>query len=304
MKVNDYYGLPVTSLTNPYLRLDFLADRGPRLVRLLLNGSKENILGETPGVRWGTPYGDYVVYGGHRLWHAPEVYPSTYVPEESPIVIDELADGLRLYRPPEEATGISKTIEVHLLPEKPVVMLDHILKNECGLPLELAAWAITQLPLGGTVILPQATKPLDSNGLQPNRSLALWPYSHWQDERMVLADDLVLVRAWAKMPPLKVGLMNRSGWSAYLRNRVLLVKQFQPQPDLPHPDFGSNVECYVDDKAIELETLGPLTQLAPGESAKLRETWELHRLPEAEETLEGARKMIERLRLRDQEKRG
>ncbi len=295
--VSDYYGLPIVSITNAYLRLDFLADRGPRLVRLFLAGSDENILGETPGVKWETPYGDYILYGGHRLWHAPEVFPYTYVPEDIPIVMDELADGLRIYRPPEEATGISKTIEVHLLPGKPAATLDHFLKNEGVSPVKLAAWAITQLPLGGTAILPQPARPVDPDGLLPNRSLALWPYSHWQDERLVVADDLVLVHAWGKMPPLKIGLMDRSGWSAYLRDGVLLLKRFQPQPELPHPDFCSNAECYVNDKEIELETLGPLVSLAPGESVSLRETWELYQLPEAEGTLEGVRGIMKILGL-------
>jgi hypothetical protein len=41
------------------------------------------------------------------------------------------------------------------------------------------------------------------------------------------------------------------------------------------PDMGCNVEAYVKDVCLELETLGTLRTLQNGGSAFLRETWEV-----------------------------
>ena len=52
--------------------------------------------------------------------------------------------------------------------------------------------------------------------------------------------------------------------------------------------MGSNVEAFVKDVCIELETLGPLKTLYPKESVEHQETWEVH-AGEFSTTLEDAR---------------
>ena len=79
--IDDFYGLKTLSLNSPYLRLDYLAEAGPRIVRLMLAGSDQNVLAETPDLSWPTPNGDYYLRGGHRLWHAPEAPIRSDVPD-------------------------------------------------------------------------------------------------------------------------------------------------------------------------------------------------------------------------------
>ena len=110
----DFYGLPTRSLSNSHLTLDYLAEAGPRLVRLFVAGSDTNLLAEAPDLSWDTPHGVYRLHGGHRLWHAPETFPRTYLPDESGLEIDQLEDGLRLRQPVEAATGVQKAIELRL----------------------------------------------------------------------------------------------------------------------------------------------------------------------------------------------
>lgn len=76
-------------------------------------------------------------------------------------------------------------------------------------------------------------------------------------------------------PRLKVGYMNESGWAAYLREGVLFVRRFRPAPGRRHPDLGCNVEVYCGDRYLELELLGPLTELSPGSCAVHTERWEV-----------------------------
>lgn len=272
---NHFYGLPTRTIQNRYLRLEFLADAGPRLVRLSLAGSKDNLLVEIPDERVDTPYGPFYLRGGHRLWHSPEAFPRSYIPDNNGLQVEEIPGGVRLVGTTEQATGIQKMMEIRLDDERPAMSVDHQLTNMGIWPVELSPWAISQLPMGGIMVLPQVMAPLDSDGLLPNRQLVLWPYTSWHDPRLELQDDLILIRAQALLPPIKIGYLNRAGWLGYLRAGTLLRKRFDLQADRLYPDFGCNVESYCNDKFIELETIGPLVRLQPGEATTHRERWEV-----------------------------
>jgi hypothetical protein len=277
----NYYGLPTRIIGNQYLRLEFLAEAGPRIVRLMLAGSDENLLAETPDVQWPTPYGDFHLRGGHRLWHAPEAFPRTSYPDDAGLTVEEVEGGVRLSGPVEPHTGVRKSIEIHLCEDGAGATLVHVLSNAGAWPVELAPWAITQLPLGGVAVLPQRIALPDLAGLAPDRHLALWPYASWQDPRLRLYDDYVLVEGAPRMPPVKIGYLNERGWAAYARAGVLFVKRFEPRPGSVYPDRGCNVEVYCSDRCLELETLAPLCTLEPGQTATHVETWRIIAVPAA-----------------------
>ena len=272
----DFYGLPTRIISNAYVRLEFLAEAGPRIVRLMLAGSDENQLAEVPDIHWTTPYGDYYMRGGHRLWHAPEAVPRSSVPDNGGLTIEEGDTVVRLSQLPEPDTRIRKSMEIRLHDDTPAVTVRHELMNSGVWPVELAPWAITQLPLGGIAVLPQRTEPMDRDRVTPNRHLVLWPYTHWHDPRLCLGDEHVLIEARPEPSVFKVGTMNPHGWIGYLREDILFVKRFQVLADQPHADMGCNVEVYCNDRFIELETLAPLCRLEPGRSVTHVETWELY----------------------------
>jgi hypothetical protein len=248
-------------------------------------------------MKMDTAYGPYFIRGGHRVWHAPEAFPRSYLPDNEGLVLENLADGVRMTQPVEPGSGIRKSIEVRLAPDQAGVTLTHALKNEGNWPVELAPWAITQIRLGGVAILPQQVGALDVAGLLPNRQLVLWPYTSWADPRLQPADDLILIKADPAMPPCKIGHLNRAGWSAYLIGATLFVKRFAPGVDLPHPDFGCNAEVYCCDRFIEVESLGPLVTLEPGATTVHVETWELHTGVSGTETPAGLRAALRDLKL-------
>jgi hypothetical protein len=293
----DFHGLPSRVISNKYLRLEFLAQSGPRIVRLSFAGSNLNLLAETPHKRMETPYGDYFFHGGHRLWYAPETFPHTYLPDNAGLTIEELDDGICLRQLPESITGIAKSIEIHLAQDRPALTLLHRLQNDGAQGVECAPWAITQVPLGGVAILPQQVDAIDEQGLLPNRNLVLWPYTRWDDARLELGDDFIRVHARQKTPPCKIGYLNRRGWVGYWNADVLLVKRFDPQPNMAHPDFGCNVEVYCSDEHLELETLAPLCRLEPGRSVTHVETWELYSGLETIQTQDNVKSMLSQLSL-------
>ena len=131
------------------------------------------------------------------------------------------------------------------------------------------------------VLLPQPAA-LDGHHIRPNRSLVLWPYASWADERLDLRDGLIVVHADAGRR-LKIGYLNETGWIGYLRAGVLIVRRFDPAVGQRHPDLGCNVETYCRDRFLELELLGPLAELSPGASVVHAERWEISRLATARE---------------------
>jgi hypothetical protein len=272
--MSHFQGLPTRILNNGLLSLEFLAKAGPRIVRLSAFG-KENLFADIP-TKVNTPYGDFLFRGGHRLWHAPEIMPRTYIPDNDGLTIEELTDGIRLMGSPEVGTGITKTIEIHLSVDQDAVTLKHILRNDSLWQVELAPWALTMFRLGGTVILPQPVGNADQNGLMNNRILALWPYAHINDPRLVLRDDFILINAVPGLSPFKLGYYNPLGWMAYWLDGILFRKTFSVSSGAAYPDGGCNTESYCDDWFVELESLGPLVRLETGETVNLTEKWEVY----------------------------
>lgn len=70
----------------------------------------------------------------------------------------------------------------------------------------------------------------------------------------------------------------REGWLAYItRDHQLFVKKFPVYPDRPYGDMAAPTASvwYYRDAMCEIEPLGPLEVLEPGESASFTEEWYL-----------------------------
>ena len=279
----DNFPLPFDSIENDFLRLDYLTTVGPRIIGLYSKQASIEILAPSPEVHWPTPHGEYYLYGGHRIWKAPE--DSFYnCPEDNVTVIAE-TNRVTL-RNAVDASGLQKEISFCL--DQNRVLLSHQIIWHGEEPIELAPWTITQLQLGGVAILPQSTLIA---GSAPTRSLALWPYASLTDPRLELHDDLILVHGSADQKYFKAGSYNPFGWAAYMLDKVLFIKRFPVSDFRKLPDMGSNVEAFVWDAYLELETLGELALLKPGESVTFEESWEIL-CGEYSPTLETARAVM------------
>jgi hypothetical protein len=270
----NFHGLPTAVLENDQLRLEYLTTAGPRIVGLSYRGSP-NLLADVYDMVWDTPNGDYYPLGGHRLWISPELPEKTYVPDKTGLTFKQIPNGVELTGAGEVSSGVRKSIRIQLTPNPSSLRLMHTIRNENPAPLTLAVWDITQFCQGGTVILPQPVGNSDPHGLLANRLLALWPYTRINDPRLLLRDDFILVNAQSALPPVKLGYAGKAGWLAYWYAGVLFRKSFDLHLASVYPDGGCNTETYCGDRFVELECLGPLVTLAPGDSAQLAETWEL-----------------------------
>jgi len=258
---------------NDHVRLEFALDAGPRIVHFSLRDGR-NVFAETPDAGWETVHGrPYRLLGGHRLWSSPECPLNEQVPDDAPVGVRMLDGGVELTGSTLTHDGLARRIELRLTSDRPGVRVLHVLENKTDQAVRAAAWALTQLTPGGVAVLPLPAGDGDGEQL-PNRNVVLWPYSSVRDARLELADDAIRV-ATSTGPPFKVGCLNRDGWVAYELDGVTFRKRFEPEPEEDHGDLGCNVEVYTNAEFLELETLTPLRQVAPGDAIEHVEEWEL-----------------------------
>lgn len=272
----EYAGWPnCYRISNQIIELIVTADVGPRVIRFGFIGD-ENEFFENPEDRGKVGGDEWRLYGGHRLWHGPEDVIRTYMPDNFPLEVTLLEDGIILTAPIEKPAGVQKSIEIHLAKDKPQVSLLHNIRNTGLWPVTLAPWAITVMNSNGTAIIPQTPRTEWPKILLPTHSVTFWGYTRMSDPRWTWGDQYILLTQ--KPIPAKeqkIGLSNTEGWGAYLRNGHLFIKKFDYFPEKNYLDRNSNFECFTNQNIMELESLGPVQQIAPNQVTTHREEWHL-----------------------------
>lgn len=272
----EYRGWPnCCRLSNSQVDLVVTTDVGPRLIRFGFRGQPNELkeyaeqMGQVGGDEWR-------IYGGHRLWHAPEGSPRSYFPDNVSVEFQQQPGFVRLVQPVETTTGIQKELDIALFSQTTHVRVVHRLRN-CSLwTVELAPWGLTVMATGGTAILPLPPRQSHEEALLPVNTLTLWAYTDLSDPRWTLGRQFILLRQDPSQPsPQKLGLMSPEGWIAYARDGHLFVKRTTFVPGAPYADFGCSLETFTDGTMLELETLGPLVQLPPGGTVEHLEDWAL-----------------------------
>lgn len=295
MKFGDFYGHKTAVLENKFFRLECLAEAGPRIVRLIPAWKGENLFAEVPDFITTTTSGEYHYLGGHRFWYAPESLSSTYTPDMHGLTVRPVTKGLRLFGSKERKTGLQKTVTIQISASSPYIIVRHNLENKGRNSIRLAPWAITMMRTQGVAILPQQLGNVDSDGLRPNRKFALWPYTRWDDPRLRLGDEFILIQSNSTNHAMKLGYFNPHGWLGYVYEDVVFLKRYGVRSDEEYPDYGCNSEVYANFRAVELESLGPLVELAPGQNVVHTETWEVYKAADVPNEILGGRSLKELL---------
>jgi hypothetical protein len=270
----SYKGWPnCYRMTNGTIELIATQDVGPRIIRLGFVGG-DNVFGEMDDQVGKTGGDEWRIYGGHRLWHSPEAKPRSYFPDNFPIEVKEGPNSLTLIQPTEKTTGIQKTIEVTMQPDRNQVVVVHRLRNDNLWPVELAPWALSVMAKTGLAIIPQPAPVPHEKALLPARPLAQWSYTDMSDPRWRWGAKYITLRQDpAVTAPQKIGVGDHENWVACAVKGNLFVKTFQYRERATYPDFGCTVEVFTNADILEVETLGPLTTLEPGQTARHTENW-------------------------------
>ncbi len=242
---------------------------------------------------FGSENGLWHIRGGHRLWMSPELFPETYYPDNEPVVYEKLENGIRLLPPAQKNTNLQFSIEV-TMPEENCVHLVHKIENIGSKSVTLAPWALTVLSPGGTEIMPVP----DRQAILENRHLVFWTYTKINDPRVTWGDKYIrLCQNPEDTSKFKFGTLSQHGWAAYFNHGDCFVKYFDTDEDKPHPDRNCNFETFTSNPMLEMESIGVLTELLPGEAVSHSECWSYYTdiaLPETdEETDEFVKKIVE-----------
>jgi hypothetical protein len=265
-------------LSNGTIELIATTDVGPRIIHFgFCHGQNlfavyDEMVGLTGGSEWRS-------YGGHRLWHAPEVYPRSYAPDNAPISYQWDGTNLSLART-EPENGLDVELVLTLDPLVAQVTVSHKIVNRGPWAIELAPWSISAMAPGGRAIFPQEAYQGHPEALAPARPMVLWSYTDMSDPGWRWGRRFVELRHSTVGSPQKIGFLNSRGWAAYILGFDAFVTRFPFVPGADYPDFGCNNEAFTNDRTLELETLGPIRRLEPGEDALHDIDWRLHRLPE------------------------
>ncbi len=261
---------------NDHLEMVVVSEIGPRIMHLGLRGGHnlfrnlDQELGRTGGEQ-------FRLYGGQRLWAAPENEKDTYYPDNMPAEFRQLtAQVFVVTAPVEDTTGLQKQMRIALAPDRPAATVVHTIFNRGAAPRVLAPWALSVMNLHGTAIVPLPPFGSHARNLAPVSPLVLWAYTDLTDPRWTVGSRYVLLQQDPLAgQPQKLGLCTSQGWAAYVLDSVLFVKTFGHDRAAAYPDFGCNTELYTDHRMLEVESLGPLTTVAPDASVTQTEEWHL-----------------------------
>jgi hypothetical protein len=287
---SEHQGLPVVSIEAGSVAALATTSLGPRILGLVLADGRD-VMAQLPDATLESPgSGDFRLLGGHRLWAAPEVPAMTYRPDEDPVSVRETDAGVELTGAVDPIAGIQRSLVVSGTGDARLRVLHRITNRSDG-PLDHAAWGITIVRHGGRCFLPLAARPVD-DGFQAERNIVLWPYTRLDDPRLVVSERLLEVRTDGPrrevQGSVKVGTSLRRGWLAWWGDGILFVKRARHDDAAPrYADLGASGQVYASGSWMEVETLGPLVRLAPGESIEHVEDWEVRLVdePTAEEMI-------------------
>ncbi len=272
-------------ISNGDAELVVTLDVGPRVIAYRRPGGF-NVLKNYDSMMGGTGEAEWQIRGGHRFWLAPEDLTRTYFADNRPVKWEEIGPhAARFTPPPETEYGVQKVMELRLAASGTRVEVTLRVTNIGKAATDLAPWGPTVMAPGGVEIIPLPPKkghPLHPKNAKspadfaPNQELILWPYFDFADTRWTFGAKYAFLRQDVNKGPTKIGLAHRAGWVGYLNSGVLFVKRFDYREGAVYPDRGTRYQTFSNEDMLEMETVGELVTLAPGASAELTESWELH----------------------------
>ncbi|MCS6983761.1 MAG: hypothetical protein NZM25_01365 [Leptospiraceae bacterium] len=213
------------------------------------------------------------LFGGHRLWFAPEDRVLSYLSDNFPPEIRVEGEKLHLLAQGQKSQ-VSRGLELAFWECEgfPCVLLRHSFVNKSLWPLELAFWTITALKEGARGLIPLGQYRSHQESLNPKNHIVIWSYTNLQDERFTFHPEYVMV-SQVKKDPQKIGSFVMEGWLAAEVGTTLFLKIFPVYDQHLYPDRGANAEIFTDNSLLELECLSPFLTIKSEETLYFPELW-------------------------------
>jgi len=264
-------------VANDEVDLIVTGDIGPRVMRYGFRGGQnlfkvyDSQAGKSGEEKWQ-------LRGGHRIWVAPEDWKLTYATDNAPVEVITGDGTITATSPVEPETGLRKQITVTLAETGTDVRVLHRIQNTLPFPIQFAPWAVTMFPESGVGVTGFPPRRPHAEVLAPSNPLIMWAFTDLRDKRWTFLEKyLVLRQDPNEKAHTKLGHFNPNTWGAYFLNGDMFLKRFDAPESRDYPDMGCSFEAFACSHMLELETLGPIRTVNPGEWLDHVEKWSLFR---------------------------
>ena len=264
------------SMDNGNIKLIITADVGPRIMYCGPADKDVNVFHQRNGQQGSVNAKEWMIYGGHRLWHSPQEGFRPNQPDNSPVPYIIHKNSVEMNVPEEIQTKIQKSLFISMADDEPRVIIRHCIHNRGLWPIKLSTWGMSCMCEDGLTILPVPQE--QTPDYYPNFSITYWPWTKPNDSRFVIGEKYMTLRQDPQNKQwFKIAYRNTENWGAYLYSGYLFVKLYSLERNAEYPDFNSSFAVYTDNDMVELETMGPLKLVNPGEYTEHTDEWYLRR---------------------------
>lgn len=261
-------------LSNEHAELIITLNVGPRVISYRTSEGS-NVFKNFDEQLGGTGEAEWKSRGGHRFWLAPEDPVLSYLPDNTPVQHRVLSDlAVEVENAPNEQLPIRKITKATLDTASTRVTVTHRAENHGDAPLHVATWGLSVMQPEGVEIIPLPPLGEHPRDLLPTRPMVLWAFTDMSDPSWRWGRRFITLHQ-QNAGPTKLGLAHRERWIAYHRADSLFVKTIDYHEGAVYPDFGCNFETFTNEEMLEVEALGPLVELAPGDATEHTEHWDL-----------------------------
>jgi hypothetical protein len=215
---------------------------------------------------WSTPGS----FGGDKTWPAPQSvwnWPPPDVFDSSPLSVAVDGNSVMLTSPTSPRFGIRTERKIQLDAAKPQMRIVTTYYKESGPAVEVGVWVITQARDPERVFIPIPSKSMFPEGLA-----SLWKLpAQYGDIKTGLI-------GLSRDPKESHKIGNDSGTIVWVGKEHSLRIDCPRIAGAKYPDEGCSMELYTNldpAKYVELETLGPLKTLRPGDTLSATNTYTL-----------------------------
>ena len=283
-----FYGWESVTFMNSFTRLDIVPELGGKIMGyepigqqiLWHNPVHEGVIDYFQENDLGEPFRNT---GGAKVWPAPQGKwggPPDRVLDGLPYEFTREGSVITLTSPEDNGkgrTGLQFINQYSLIPGSTIATLNLSMKNVIDRPVEWALWSLATIPVksSGTIYV-----PVDDGD---------WNQMHGEadpEQWRGVKNGLFSARFTPSIG--KVGMKVREGWAAWHdpEREIVYALLFTVEKGADYPHGGHHFEIWstgeVKNEAgivdlslanMELEVLGPLTKLNPGEMKDMEVQW-------------------------------
>jgi hypothetical protein len=280
------WGWKALVVDNGYIQLLILPEIGGRVLHygfendtyMAVNSSEMNhaynpVSNQTgPWSSWG--------YGGYKVWPAPQSFwnwpPPPYLDwgnytfsiehSSADSVIIYMKSSVESYKTP----GLQQARRFRVYKNSTRVVVEQILKNVSSTRTEWSIWEVTQAII-------------DHDGTGDYQNISTYFPSNEASIKTLMSPKIQTTEVEENVRKFnyagsnqKIGTLLNEGWACFVdeTDEQTYAKIFDIYPATgQYPDQNSNFQLYVGGAYIEIEVLGPLTDIAQGDSIAYIENW-------------------------------